>query len=216
LQLSSARLPYGKRPDVGTPFRECWIAEVGIAEVGLPPSALASIGRTQVNQLGQSVAPHGQLLRTKLLFTLFCTVKAMNDSSEANYSAPANELERAIDLAQKGEITEVEMINTFLAGEIVVVLNKLLAEGEELGETQFLGFGISDGHEGVAVYTSEERVPEALGEFEHPRKTSLGGIVGALEEGVGIAVNPGQSYSFEISPEGLAALKAELFGESGA
>lgn len=138
----------------------------------------------------------------------------MNDSSEDNYSAPANDLERAIDSAQKGESTEVDMINTFLAGEIVVVLNKLLAEGEELGDTQFLGFEMSDGHDGVAVYTSEERVPEALEECDQPRKTNFGGLVGALEDGVGITVNPGQTYSFEISPDGLAELKTQLFGES--
>jgi hypothetical protein len=194
-------------------------ASTGLLKLGLLKSGFH---RVPLHRLvaRRSISWVNPLLRTDSCsaqnssFLFFCTVKSMNDSSEDNYSAPANELERAIDLAQRGKLTEVEMINTFLAGEIVVVLNKPLAEGEELGDTQFLGFEISDGHDGVAVYTSEARVPEALDGYDQPRKTNLGGLVGALEEGVGITVNPGQTYSFEISPEGLADLKAELFGES--
>jgi len=126
---------------------------------------------------------------------------------------PENELEHQLVAAEQGLITQPMLMDSFLAGTVVVMLDHAPCDDGHLGAAQPLVCRMSDGHDGVAVFTSLERSPEAIENFSYKMQTKFSGVVDIIVDGIGVVINPGHMCSFEVSPQGLSELRARTGGD---
>jgi len=74
---------------------------------------------------------------------------------------------------------------------------------------------MSDGNDGVAVFTSLERSPANVENFDYRMQTKFSGIVEIIMDGIGVVINPGHLCSFEVPPRGLSELRARAGNQVG-
>lgn len=128
---------------------------------------------------------------------------------------PENELERQLVAAEQGSITQPMLMDAFLAGTVVVMLDHAPGDDGELGVAQPLVCRMSDGNDGVAVFTSLERSPANIENFNYRMQTKFSGIVEIIMDGIGLVINPGHLCSFEVPPQGLSELRARAGNQVG-
>jgi len=129
---------------------------------------------------------------------------------------PTNELERSLVSAMNGRLSEAALLDAFLASDVVVLLDQPPANDGQLGTAQPLGYRMTDGNNGVAIFTSVDRAPKDDNEYDHALQTKFSWILSIMTDGVGMVVNPGHTCGFELPPFGVAKLKAMVEGGSTA
>jgi hypothetical protein len=130
---------------------------------------------------------------------------------------PLDGLESAIVAARDGELSFNTLIGIFAETTMIVPSTKDFREGADSFQPITFPFDGGDGYV-MAVFTAQDRTDAFDGIA--PFQTALSGrqILGGLQPGVGIIVNPGTTLGFELDPAQVptvvaaldAALKSEL------
>src|SRR5687768_15281300 len=103
--------------------------------------------------------------------------------------SPTNELEKTLVAAMSGLLSEAALMDSFLASDVVVLLNQPPSDDGRLTSPP-LGFRMSDGNDSIAVYTSMCRVPHDIEKHNLALQTKLSWIVSTMNADVGIVCNP--------------------------
>jgi hypothetical protein len=122
---------------------------------------------------------------------------------------PLNDLEEKLALGGQPEGSPVDVILSFLNSEVYVISTDGI-EGEE-SQVEPLVLANADGDPVLAVFSHPSRVdqhyleaaPNVLG-------TQGAAIIANIGEELGMVINPGAAYGFEIIPEGVANIKRDF------
>ncbi|MDZ4048422.1 MAG: SseB family protein [Pseudoxanthomonas sp.] len=124
---------------------------------------------------------------------------------------PANELENTLLLAQQGQGSTPDFLNSFVNSQVFVLLDKDLGpEGQWDPSINLCVLTNAAGGPVVAVFTAPERaIPwsERLPQFQHGLLVSPTWLMQGLGPTVGIVVNPGHKVGVELSPDAIQQMK---------
>ncbi len=122
---------------------------------------------------------------------------------------PLNDLEEKLAQGGQPEASPVDVILSFLNSE-VYILSPDGVEGLD-AQVEPLVLGNADGDPVLAVFSHPSRVD---GQFLEAAPNVLGtqgaAIIANIGEELGMVINPGAAYGFEINPEGVANIKRDF------
>jgi hypothetical protein len=122
---------------------------------------------------------------------------------------PLNDLEEKLAQGGQPDASPVDVILSFLNSEVYVISTDGI-EGED-SQVEPLVLANSDGDPVLAVFSHPSRVdvqyleaaPNVLG-------TQGAAIIANIGEELGMVINPGAAFGFEINPEGVANIKRDF------
>ena len=124
---------------------------------------------------------------------------------------PANDLESALEHAQKGEITIEAFFGQFISAQAVVLLDKPIpATGLWDNSITPLVVRTPAGFPALALFTCLERATELSKQcpgYEYALLVDTRWILRGTQTGVGLVINPGSSVGLHMPPSGLAEFK---------
>ncbi|SDK42145.1 SseB protein N-terminal domain-containing protein [Arthrobacter sp. ov407] len=122
---------------------------------------------------------------------------------------PLNELEEQLARGEQPDANPVDVILAFLNNEVYVVSSDAL-EGPD-SQVEPLVLANSSGKPVLAVFSHPSRVTEQyLAAAPNVLGTQGAAIIGNLGEELGMVINPGAAYGFEIDPEGVANIRRDF------
>ena len=122
---------------------------------------------------------------------------------------PLNELEEQLARGEQPDANPVDVILAFLNSEVYVVSSDAL-EGPD-SQVEPLVLANSSGKPVLAVFSHPSRVTEQyLAAAPNVLGTQGAAIIGNLGEELGMVINPGAAYGFEIDPEGVANIRRDF------
>lgn len=122
---------------------------------------------------------------------------------------PLNELEVQLARGEQPDANPVDVILAFLNNEVYVVSSDSL-EGPD-SQVEPLVLANSSGKPVLAVFSHPSRVTEQyLAAAPNVLGTQGAAIIGNLGEDLGMVINPGAAYGFEIDPEGVANIRRDF------
>ena len=124
-------------------------------------------------------------------------------------TTPLNDLEEKLSRGGHPDADPVDVILSFLNNEVYIISSDTL-EGED-SQVEPLVLGNADGQPVLAVFSHPSRVdaqyleaaPNVLG-------TQGAAIIANIGDELGMVINPGAAYGFEINPEGIANIKRDF------
>jgi hypothetical protein len=126
---------------------------------------------------------------------------------------PLNDLERALALTQSGQLPVPELMQTLLASQVFVLLDKDPGPGLAWDNTAVpLILRNAAGSPMLAIFTAPERSstwPSQLPAFAYGLLVSFSWLLKGIASGVGVVVNPGLSIGMEVPAFGVDALRAQ-------
>lgn len=133
----------------------------------------------------------------------------MTDQPVAPDYQPLNDLEHKLALAEKPEANPVDVILSFLNNEVYIISADAL-EGAD-SSVEPLVLSNSEGEPVLAVFSHPSRVdahyleaaPNILG-------TQGAAVLASIGDELGLVINPGSAYGFEIGPEGIANIRRDF------
>ena len=103
----------------------------------------------------------------------------------------------------------MDVILSFLNSEVYIVSSDGI-EGED-SQVEPLVLANSDGDPVLAVFSHPSRVDEQyLAAAPNVLGTQGAAIIANIGEELGMVINPGAAYGFEINPEGVANIKRDF------
>src|SRR6478609_1516336 len=122
---------------------------------------------------------------------------------------PLNELEEQLARGEQPDANPVDVILAFLNNEVYVVSPDSL-EGPD-SQVEPLVLANSSGKPVLAVFSHPSRVTEQyLAAAPNVLGTQGAAIIGNLGAELGMVINPGAAYGFEIDPEGVANIRRDF------
>ena len=122
---------------------------------------------------------------------------------------PLNDLEEKLALGGQPEGSPVDVILSFLNSEVYVISTEGI-EGED-SQVEPLVLANADGDPVLAVFSHPSRVDEQyLQAAPNVLGTQGAAIIANIGEELGMVINPGAAYGFEINPEGVANIKRDF------
>lgn len=122
---------------------------------------------------------------------------------------PLNELEEQLARGEQSDANPVDVILAFLNNEVYVVSPDSL-EGPD-SQVEPLVLANSSGKPVLAVFSHPSRVTEQYLEAAPNVLGTQGAvIIGNLGDELGMVINPGAAYGFEIDPEGVANIRRDF------
>jgi hypothetical protein len=122
---------------------------------------------------------------------------------------PLNELEEQLARGEQPDANPVDVILAFLNNEVYVVSPDSL-EGPD-SQVEPLVLANSSGKPVLAVFSHPSRVTEQYLEAAPNVLGTQGAvIIGNLGDELGMVINPGAAYGFEIDPEGVANIRRDF------
>lgn len=122
---------------------------------------------------------------------------------------PLNELEEQLARGEQPDANPVDVILAFLNNEVYVVSSDAL-EGPD-SQVEPLVLANSSGKPVLAVFSHPSRVTEQyLAAAPNVLGTQGAAIIGNLGAELGMVINPGAAYGFEIDPEGVANIRRDF------
>ena len=122
---------------------------------------------------------------------------------------PLNELEEQLARGEQPDANPVDVILAFLNNEVYVVSPDSL-EGPD-SQVEPLVLANSSGKPVLAVFSHPSRVTEQyLEAAPNVLGTQGAAIIGNLGDELGMVINPGAAYGFEIDPEGVANIRRDF------
>ncbi len=122
---------------------------------------------------------------------------------------PLNELEEQLARGEQPDANPVDVILAFLNNEVYVVSPDTL-EGPD-SQVEPLVLANSSGKPVLAVFSHPSRVTEQYLEAAPNVLGTQGAvIIGNLGDELGMVINPGAAYGFEIDPEGVANIRRDF------
>lgn len=124
---------------------------------------------------------------------------------------PANDLERALLQAQRGQLPVVSFMDKLLASQVFVLLDKEPGpSGKWDNSASPMVLTNQEGKPVMAMFTAPERStewPKREPRFTHGLLTDFAWLLRGLAPGVGLVINPGLSAGLEMPASGVAQLK---------
>lgn len=129
-------------------------------------------------------------------------------------SQPLNDLEEKLAKGENPDANPVDVILSFLNNEVYIVSADTI-EGPE-SRVEPLVLANSAGEPVLAVFSHPSRVSEQyLAAAPNVLGTQGSAIIGNLGEQLGMVINPGAVYGFEIDPEGVANIRRDFKPSDG-
>ena len=124
-------------------------------------------------------------------------------------TTPLNDLEEKLAQGGQPDASPVDVILSFLNSEVYVVSTEGI-EGED-SQVEPLVLANSDGDPVLAVFSHPSRVDEQyLAAAPNILGTQGAAIIANIGDELGMVINPGAAYGFEINPEGVANIKRDF------
>jgi SseB protein N-terminal domain len=118
-----------------------------------------------------------------------------------------NDLEGLLIEAQTGRLHMPDFLRQFVQSRIVVPsASEVTAGWQGFHPLVFKKQGV----EMLACFTAHERIGSAVEKMPYYLEIRAAEFLKSLQPNVGVVINPGHSVSFDISPEGLARIRAEF------
>ncbi|GAP55892.1 conserved hypothetical protein [Arthrobacter sp. Hiyo6] len=122
---------------------------------------------------------------------------------------PLNDLEEKLAKGEQPDANPVDVILSFLNNEVYIVSSDAL-EGED-SQVEPLVLSNAEGKPVLAVFSHPSRVDEQfLAAAPNVLGTQGAAIIGNLGEELGMVINPGSTFGFEIDPEGVANIRRDF------
>jgi SseB protein N-terminal domain len=133
----------------------------------------------------------------------------MTEQPDPMDSRPLNDLEEKLAQGGQPDANPVDVILSFLNNEVYIISADEL-EGED-SQVEPLVLANSDGQPVLAVFSHPNRVDEQyLAAAPNVLGTQGAAIIGNIGDELGMVINPGSAFGFEISPEGIANIKRDF------
>jgi len=124
-------------------------------------------------------------------------------------TTPLNDLEEKLAQGGQPDASPVDVILSFLNSEVYVVSTESI-EGED-SQVEPLVLANTDGDPVLAVFSHPSRVDEQyLAAAPNILGTQGAAIIANIGEELGMVINPGAAFGFEINPEGVANIKRDF------
>ena len=124
-------------------------------------------------------------------------------------TTPLNDLEEKLAQGGQPDSSPVDVILSFLNSEVYVVSTESI-EGED-SQVEPLVLANTDGDPVLAVFSHPSRVDEQyLAAAPNILGTQGAAIIANIGEDLGMVINPGAAFGFEINPEGVANIKRDF------
>ena len=122
---------------------------------------------------------------------------------------PLNDLEEQLSRGEQPDANPVDVILAFLNNEVYVVSSDAL-EGTD-SQVEPLVLANSAGKPVLAVFSHPSRVGEQyLEAAPNVLGTQGAAIIGNLGDELGMVINPGAAFGFEIDPEGVTNIRRDF------
>jgi type III secretion system (T3SS) SseB-like protein len=122
---------------------------------------------------------------------------------------PLNDLEEKLARGEQPDANPVDVILAFLNNEVYIVSADAL-EGAD-SQVEPLVLANSSGQPVLAVFSHPSRVAEQyLTAAPNVLGTQGSAIIGNLGNDLGMVINPGAAFGFEIDPEGVANIRRDF------
>jgi hypothetical protein len=122
---------------------------------------------------------------------------------------PLNDLEEKLAVGEQPDANPVDVILAFLNNEVYIVSSDAL-EGAD-AQVEPLVLANSSGNPVLAVFSHPSRVAEQyLEAAPNVLGTQGAAILGNLGDDLGMVINPGAAFGFEIDPEGVANIRRDF------
>jgi len=126
--------------------------------------------------------------------------------------APENELERQLVRAQQGGISLPQLLESFVASQVVALFDQDPATVAQ-PQPSPLVISNSTGVPSLAVFTSLDRATpwtKKQPEFQFALLVDFGWLLKGIAPGVGLVVNPSWPVGFELSAAGVQQFRADF------
>ncbi len=124
-------------------------------------------------------------------------------------SQPLNELEEKLSRGEQPDANPVDVILSFLNNEVYIISADMV-EGPD-SQVEPLVLANSAGKPVLAVFSHPSRVTEQyLAAAPNVLGTQGAAIIGNLGDELGMVINPGAAFGFEIDPEGVANIRRDF------
>ncbi|MET3921957.1 SseB family protein [Arthrobacter sp. UYEF20] len=122
---------------------------------------------------------------------------------------PLNELEEELARGEQPDANPVDVILAFLNNEVYVVSSDALAGPD--AQVEPLVLANSAGQPVLAVFSHPSRVAEQyLAAAPNVLGTQGAAVLGNLGDELGMVINPGAAFGFEIDKEGVANIRRDF------
>ncbi|MET3810174.1 SseB family protein [Arthrobacter sp. UYEF3] len=122
---------------------------------------------------------------------------------------PLNDLEEKLAKGEQPDANPVDVILSFLNNEVYIVSSDTV-DGPD-SQVEPLVLANSAGKPVLAVFSHPSRVTEQyLAAAPHVLGTQGAAILGNLGDELGMVINPGAAFGFEIDPEGVANIRRDF------
>ncbi|WP_346957809.1 SseB family protein [uncultured Arthrobacter sp.] len=133
----------------------------------------------------------------------------MTEQPEPMDLQPLNDLEEKLARGEQPDANPVDVILSFLNNEVYIVSSDTI-EGPD-SQVEPLVLANASGEPVLAVFSHPSRVAEQyLAAAPNVLGTQGSAIIGNLGDQLGMVINPGAVYGFEIDPEGVANIRRDF------
>ena len=133
----------------------------------------------------------------------------MTEQPGIDDTTPLNDLEEKLAQGGKPDASPVDVILSFLNSEVYIISSDGI-EGED-SQVEPLVLGNADGDPVLAVFSHPSRVDQQyLEAAPNVLGTQGAAIIANIGDELGMVINPGEAYGFEINPEGVANIKRDF------
>ena len=133
----------------------------------------------------------------------------MTEQPEPMDLQPLNDLEEKLARGEQPDANPVDVILSFLNNEVYIVSSDTI-EGPD-SQVEPLVLANASGEPVLAVFSHPSRVAEQyLAAAPNVLGTQGAAIIGNLGDELGMVINPGAVYGFEIDPEGVANIRRDF------
>ena len=124
-------------------------------------------------------------------------------------SQPLNDLEEKLSRGEQPDANPVDVILSFLNSEVYIISSDTV-EGVD-SQVEPLVLANADGRPVLAVFSHPTRVDQQyLEAAPNVLGTQGAAIIANLGDELGMVINPGAAYGFEINPEGVANIRRDF------
>ena len=122
---------------------------------------------------------------------------------------PLNDLEEKLATGNEPDANPVDVILSFLNSEVYIISSDTV-EGID-SQVEPLVLANADGDPVLAVFSHPSRVDQQyLEAAPNVLGTQGAAIIANLGDELGMVINPGAAYGFEINPEGVANIRRDF------
>jgi len=133
----------------------------------------------------------------------------MTEQQGIDDTNPLNDLEEKLANGGQPDANPVDVILSFLNSEVYIISSDTV-EGVD-SQVEPLVLANADGDPVLAVFSHPTRVDQQyLEAAPNVLGTQGAAIIANLGDELGMVINPGAAYGFEINPEGVANIKRDF------